>query len=491
MANEEHIKRLLEGPEVWNEWFSREQRRLRFFRPDLSGIDVRKIFQDAGKIGENTRPDLSNYMFQFANFQYAYIDSTILNNAHFQNADFRGANIYHSTMKSAGLFRADFRNAKAWGVDFTQAELGRAKFEGATFEFCIFDQSSLSETDLSNVDFSSSRIWRSCLYENPQRFQLCNQNASQTRPSFRISSVKDLMTLRQCLSNIDPHLDTYALTRIYYRGENSGSWELRPYLFRSPEDFADPPTYELEAKLLTQLISSEPSSFAGLSSSFEELVVGAHYGLPTRLLDITRNPLVALYFACQENEDETDGKLHVFIAPEGLIRPFNSDTVSVIANFTKLSRPEQNWMLTKSVYDTEQDVDPIETHDIHLNRYGYRNIVARLNHFIAQEKPYFEPRIDPRDLFRVLVVEPKLSFDRLRAQSAAFLISAWHERFEETEIKSVNPDIPVYAHYVALIPNECKPRLRRELEWLNITEASLFPGLDTATKEIRQRLLGS
>ena len=487
MANQEHINWLLEGAEAWNE---RIQQEGMGFKPDLSGVNVWEMFRNAGQTEHRARPDLSNYMFQFANFQDANIGSTTLDGADFHRADFRGANIYDSTMRSTQLYGADFRNAKVWGVDFTQAELGRAKFEGAAFADCIFDQSDLYETDRSNVDFSSSRIWHSHLFDNPRFFHLRNRNARPIRPSFRISSVKDLMTLRQGLSRVDPNLDTYALTRGYYRGEKSESWELRPCLFRSPEDIADPPTYELEAKLLTQLISSEPSSFAGLSSSFEELVVGAHYGLPTRLLDITRNPLVALYFACQENEDETDGKLHVFVVPEELIRPFNSDTVSVIANFTKLSRPEQNWLLTKSVDDTEQDVDPVEAYDIHSNRYGYRSIVARLNHFIAQEKPYFEPRIDPRDLFRVLVVEPKLSFDRLRAQSAAFLISAWHERFEETEIKSVNRDIPVYAHYVASIPNECKPRLRRELEWLNITEATLFPGLDTATKEIRQRLLG-
>ena len=255
----------------------------------------------------------------------------------------------------------------------------------------------------------------------------------------------------------------------YFRGESLDSWELRPSLMRDG-------LIRSESEMLTELMARCPDEFKSEGLAISQWVLAQHHGLRTRFLDLTRNPLVALFFAC-ESDFFNSGRLHVFSVPRILIKPFNSDSISVIANFAKLPENEQKNILTAPP---------------NIVGSGYVDSMRHLHQLIRGEKPYFEDRIDVRDLFRVFIVEPQQSSDRIRTQSGAFLVSAYHQRFERKEVLCGTPNIPVYAHYTPIIPGSSKESILRELRLLNITRETLFPGLDESAKAItetyRQRL---
>lgn len=94
----------------------------------------------------------------------------------------------------------------------------------------------------------------------------------------------------------------------FYRGHARVGWKLQPSLFRTEYVHLD----SKESALIKELNIHYPDVFRGCENLFENLVVAQHYGIPTRLLDITSNPLVALYFAIA-NKNKNTGNSEVLI----------------------------------------------------------------------------------------------------------------------------------------------------------------------------------
>ena len=97
---------------------------------------------------------------------------------------------------------------------------------------------------------------------------------------------------------------------LYFRGLADVRYDLSPSIDRviSGEDGK---WLEKESRLVEFAEQRYPESFVKNSPA---LLISnmQHYGIPTRMMDITGNALIALYFACQETDDNSDGQVIVF-----------------------------------------------------------------------------------------------------------------------------------------------------------------------------------
>ena len=473
MANPEHIKWLLEGVESWN-----NRRNDQDFIPDLIGEDIASKLRAAQIVTSDGEPSLSGVNLSRARLRGCNFSDVDLIATNLSNADLSTALLENSQLIIADLTQAILRDVDLTGATLTGAKLGQTKLTN-----CTLLGVKIADADLVGSDLTGSRPWQASMGSLFSLSQISLRTATLTKP---ITSINDVLKQFKLLQNHYTEANLQNEVVFYFRGESNDTWKLSPSVMRRlPADKNS--LRNAEGDMLVDLQSRRAEDFVEANSALDQMVVAQHHGLPTRLLDVTRNPLVALFHASEDwNESQTSvGRIHVFAVPNSLVKPFDSDTASVIANFARLRRNEQNLLLGKRDEDTKDDAEPGYGAEFVFGD-QYSLAMNRLYQFIRLEKPSFQERIDPKDLFRVIVVEPRQSFERIRAQSGAFLLSAFHERFEETEIREWCKDIPLYHHYTMLVPGTSKSAINEELSTFNITRETMFPGLDEAARAVTE-----
>lgn len=201
-----------------------------------------------------------------------------------------------------------------------------------------------------------------------------------------------------------------------FRGQQDSSWPNVAGIFR-------PDLKELlknEKRAVRELISVQPHEFASDETMFDKLVRMQHFGLPTRLLDVSLNALVALYFATDPGPVggiPSDGMVTAFAIQPEHEKWFDSDAVSCIANLANMTSEEKT-EINRLRKDLKGDISSASN----IKKFNKYDVIQRLHQFIRSEKPYFQPIINPIDLFVPYFVHPKMSNRRILAQSGAFIL---------------------------------------------------------------------
>lgn len=221
--------------------------------------------------------------------------------------------------------------------------------------------------------------------------------------------------------------------------------------------------------------------FVDLRDDFEIMTKYQHYGMCTRLLDITSNPLVALFFACkshgQEQYEDENGKIEK--EPFGIIYmkkdyPILSDDINVkiLTALIKYDLAVQNTLEQVLEYLYSEGIISEIKKEEWLKR-------GNVNEFIEI-------------IQNTYMVMPRYSNDRLVKQSGAFLLPGM---FSFTAVENVSDSIinkckhdlkSEFDKQFFYIDGDDKEKLLNELDIYNINEATLFPELEHQLEYIKQ-----
>ncbi len=241
-------------------------------------------------------------------------------------------------------------------------------------------------------------------------------------PIADISNVAGLLEVLQ---------DHRAASDIWYRGQSYVEWKLLPSLGRTPETLAK------ETNLIARFKQSASLLLQPLpANDWEWLTIMQHYRVPTRLLDWTESPLVALYFAVDES-DSRDGSL---------------------------------WVLNPAQLNLESNIKP----DID----GYIPYLGEeLTENYLPEKLQSErfSKLDP-----IAVIGPRNN-PRMQAQLGVFTVI--HREAKPIECIGARRHVTKFR-----VPGDAKSHIRKELSTLSLNKFQLFPDLQSLGDILRSEI---
>ena len=243
-----------------------------------------------------------------------------------------------------------------------------------------------------------------------------------------LESVMHLVTEQEFSERTKRHRSTFV-----YHGLSNVSFELNTSLQRNCKNLYA----ELESSVLRNFTKYALADYPALDTSvWQQMILGQHHGVPTRLLDWTYSPLTAMHFATTEN------------------------------NLDKMEK--HDCIVWK--------IDIEEIHSILPQ--SYRSILKSENALIFtvdmlnKIAPNTEKYDSDMGAESMVIIEPPSIDPRIINQYSYFSVVPTGMSVEKFLAENTNNTVK----YV--IKKELRWRIRDMLDQLNINERTVYPGLD-------------
>lgn len=249
---------------------------------------------------------------------------------------------------------------------------------------------------------------------------------------------------------------------LMYRGQADATFNLSPSIFRKNGLIH-------EARMIRELKRLAPAEFGYNESALDQLIKMQHYGLPTRLLDITSNPLVALYFACADDSClDKDGEVITFY---DYFTPYDSLDVK---RYAELSTYEGS---------THQDLKKFTSSNDPFEDSEKKVLIDNI-------KRYFDARY--------FLISVPLNNERIRRQHGGFLLFGMDveqqtnpfqkEAFDIKNEVIQSRDSDEICRSI-IIPADAKKDMLQMLDAVGINRSFLFPEFEHQAGYVKQKFL--
>ncbi len=269
-----------------------------------------------------------------------------------------------------------------------------------------------------------------------------------------------------------------AAETLIFRGHATRDWVLGPELLRVPgrtqKKLGGVQATRMEQRIFDDfsihLFAFRPDLVVGRGNDrdwvaqWRVMALARHYGLPTRFLDFTTSPLVALFFAVQEKEED-DGVVWI-VSTDKRLRVWEVGVGAGLAEGLHIPPLDLSYLMLSASRGRTAGKEWEEIKDL-CERVRRRYRAARPSQRGLSQVAFVPEHVDARVAAQGSVFMYELSLYRVRM---------WERLKTENRIWGIG------------IPgNEGKNRLRQELSTMGVNSASLFPSLEGTAKHIKWR----